>query len=63
MDVQICDDCVLLGQKKYINELLVKVGLANTFPFPTPMSGNFLSKVNASQSSSSSVDLLCIGVI
>lgn len=56
MDVQVGDEWLLLGQKKCINELFLKVGLTISSPLPTHMSSNYLSKVNDSQSSSSYVD-------
>lgn len=43
--MHIGEDCLLLGQKKYITDLLLKVHLSDASSLPTPMSGNFLTKV------------------
>lgn len=57
MDVHIGEDCLLLGQNKYISEQLLKVRLLKASPLPTPMSSNFLSKIVAAQQSSPRADV------
>lgn len=47
---------MIVGQKKYIHDLLQKVGVFNFSHLPTPMSSNFLSKVARYRDSSSSTD-------
>lgn len=43
MEVYTCDDYLLLSQKKYIQELISKVGLSNASIFPTPMAGTCIT--------------------
>lgn len=56
MDVQAVDDCLILGQQKYIMDMLLIFGLANALALPTPMSSKFLAKFAESEGESPSAD-------
>lgn len=61
MDDQVGEDCLLLGQKNHINELLLKVGLSKPSSLPTLMSSNFLGKIVLAQHSSPPADVSLYG--
>lgn len=44
MQVQRTTYSILLGQKKYISDLLAKPGLTNVDPLPTPLTGKCMTK-------------------
>lgn len=46
-----------LGSEEIYKNLLLKVGLSKAYPLPTPMLGNFLSKIVNSQQSSPPADV------